>query len=153
MGHLGDNTPLTNILTIAAAAAVGVGAWFLLWRLVDLLPAKLKQRAARDGEMDLLRAGFVAQQQLAIQSGAPASPTIDLGQLSPARRRSNPPAWVAYLLFMIAVVAGIAALLWFANTLTFVRSAVSVPGKVVELERTKCQNAICYAPRVLLAKQ
>ena len=59
MGPLDDNTPLTNILTIAAAAAVGVGAWFLLWRLLDLLPAKLKQRAARDGEMDMLRAGFV----------------------------------------------------------------------------------------------
>jgi len=152
MGPLGDNTPLTNILTIAAAAAVGVGAWFLLWRLLDLLPAKLKQRAARDGEMDMLRAGFVTQQQLAIQSGEAASPTIDLGQLSPAKRRSSTPAWVAYLFFMIAVLAGIAALLWFANTLTLVRSAVSVPGKVVELERTECQNAICYVPRVLFSE-
>jgi hypothetical protein len=53
---------------------------------------------------------------------------------------------------MIAVVAGIAALLWFANTLTFVRSAVFVPGKVVELERTKCQNAICYASRALFSE-
>lgn len=149
LGHLGDNAPLTNIVTIAAAAAVGVGAWFLLWRLVDLLPAKLKQRAAHDGEMDMLRAGFVAQQQLAIQSGESTSPTIDLGQLNAAKRRSSPPAWVAYLFLMIAVVA---ALLWFANTLTFVRSAVSVPGKVVELQRTKCQNAICYTPRVLFSE-
>jgi hypothetical protein len=119
---------------------------------VDSLPAKLKQRAARDGEMDMLRAGVMAQQQLAIQSGASASPTIDLGRLSPAKRRSSRPAWIAHLLFMIAVVAGIAALIWFANTLTFVRSAVSVPGTVVELERTQCQNAICYAPRVLFSE-
>jgi hypothetical protein len=57
MGHLSDNTPLTNILTIAVAAAVGVGAWFLLWRLVDLLPAKLKQRAARDGSIEISSTG------------------------------------------------------------------------------------------------
>jgi len=50
MGPLDDNTPLTNILTIAAAAAVGVGAWFILWRLVDLLPDKLKQLLYRDRE-------------------------------------------------------------------------------------------------------
>ena len=50
MGPLDDNTPVTNILTIAAAAAVGVGAWFILWSLVDLLPDKLKQLLYRDRE-------------------------------------------------------------------------------------------------------
>ena len=42
MGHLGDNTPLTNILVIAAAAGIGTGAWFLLSYLGGLLSAKFK---------------------------------------------------------------------------------------------------------------
>jgi hypothetical protein len=156
MGPLGDNTPLTNTLIIAAAAGVGVGAWFLLWRLVDLLPAKLKQRAVRHDEMDMLRAAFIAQQQLAIQSGGSESTAIDLGRQNPARRRSSPPTWTAYLFLVIALVTGVIALLWFVNTLAFVGSAVAVPGKVVELERTKCGDnnaAICYAPRVLFSEE
>jgi hypothetical protein len=155
MGPLGDNSPLANIFTIAAAAVVGVGAWFLLWRLVDLLPSKLRLWAGRNVEMDTLRAAFVTQQQLAIQSGGSDPPTIDLGQFNPGKRRSRPPVWVAYLFLVIAAIAGIAALLWFANTLTFVSSAVSAPGKVVELKRTTCgsQNGICYAPRVLFNEE
>jgi hypothetical protein len=47
MGPVGDHTPLTNVLTVAAAVAIGVGVWFLLWRLVDLLPAKFKQHLAK----------------------------------------------------------------------------------------------------------
>ena len=157
MGPLGDNSPLANILLIAAAAGVGVGAWFLLWRLVELLPTKLRQRAGRyvEIETDTPRAAFVTQQQLAIQSGGSDSPAIDLGRPDPANRRSSPPAWVAYLFLVIALVTGIAALLWFANTLTFVSSAVSVPGKVVKLEQTTCgsNNGICYAPRVLFNEE
>jgi hypothetical protein len=53
MGPLGDNTPLVNLLIIAVAAGIGVGAWFLLWRLVDLLPAKLKQWVERNVEIEM----------------------------------------------------------------------------------------------------
>jgi Protein of unknown function (DUF3592) len=149
MGPLHDNTPLTNILTIAAAAVIGVCAWFLLWRLVDLLPAKLRQRMERYG--DTLRAVAITQQQFAMQFGESHSAAIDLGGLGRARRGSSPPAWVGYLCLVIALVTGITAVLWFVNTLTFVSSAVSASGKVVELERTKCgsKGGICYAPRVL----
>jgi Protein of unknown function (DUF3592) len=54
------------------------------------------------------------------------------------------------LFLIIAVIAGTAAVLWFANTLTFIGSAVSAPGKVVELKRTNCgrDKDVCYAPRV-----
>jgi hypothetical protein len=42
MFHLGDNTPLANILVFAAAAGIGTGAWFLFSSLGGLLSAKLK---------------------------------------------------------------------------------------------------------------
>jgi hypothetical protein len=48
---------------------------------------------------------------------------------------------------MIGVVLGIADLLLFANTLSFVRSAASAPGKVVELKQQIGQGNT-YAPRV-----
>jgi hypothetical protein len=144
MGALGDHTPLTNILTVAAAVAVGVGAWFLLWRLVDLLPDRLKRPAPPDGVMDTLRAGVVTQELLAIESGASAL------SASIPQKRSNPPKWVSCLFLVIGVVLGPIALVSFADTLTFVRTAVSAPGKVVALEQTRCEQAICYyAPRVL----
>jgi hypothetical protein len=78
MVPLADDTPLRNILTIAAVAAIGVGTWFLLWRLVDLLPAKLTERVGRVDEMEL-RGALVTQQLLAIPSERSASSTSDLG--------------------------------------------------------------------------
>ena len=66
MSLLSDNSPLTNIITIAAASVVGVGVWFLLWRLVGSLPARFKRPAPRDGVMDTLRAGVVAEQELRV---------------------------------------------------------------------------------------
>jgi hypothetical protein len=145
MSLLSDNTPLTNIITIAAASVVSVGAWFLLWRLVDLLHARFKRPAPRDGDgvMDTLRAVVVAEQLLAIQSGTSALP----------RRFDRPPAWTGPLFLVIAAVLSLFALLSFANTLSFVLTAVSVPGKVVALEQSQCgkhREAICYAPRVLI---
>jgi hypothetical protein len=44
MGLLGDNTPLMNILIVAAAAGVGTGAWFLLWHIAGLLHTKFGKR-------------------------------------------------------------------------------------------------------------
>jgi len=145
MQLLGDNSPLTNILLIAVAAGVGVGAWFLLGRLVDLLPANAKRPVEGHDDMDMLRAASIAQQQFAIQPGGSNSATINLGRFNTGQRRSRSSARVA---FVVAVVSGVIALLLFANTLAFVSSAVSVQGKVVELRQTQCQQAICYAPRV-----
>jgi hypothetical protein len=58
----------------------------------------------------------------------------------------------ACLVLGSAVVIGITALVFFANTLTFISSAVSVPAKVVEI---KCDrdNGICFAPRVLFTEE
>jgi hypothetical protein len=47
---------------------------------------------------------------------------------------------------LIAVFLGIVTFLLFANTLTFVGSAVSVPGEVVGLEREPGEDL--YSPRV-----
>jgi hypothetical protein len=60
---------------------------------------------------------------------------------------SSPPAWGSFFCLVIGVFLGIAGLLLFANTLTFVRSAASAPGKVVELKQQIGQGNT-YAPRV-----
>jgi hypothetical protein len=59
------------------------------------------------------------------------------------------------LFLVIALIAGIVALLWFANTLTFIGSAVFAPGKVLELKQTRCgsNSDICYAPRVIFREE
>jgi Protein of unknown function (DUF3592) len=150
MGPLGDNTPLTNILVIAAAAVIGVGVWFLIWHLVDLLPAKLRGRAVHHDEMDTLRAAVVTQQQLAIQFGGSDAATVGADPGSPRRRA--PSVWAACLFLVIALGMGIGAIAWLVNTVAFVSSAVSVPGTVVDLVRSSgC--AACYAPRVLFKEK
>jgi Protein of unknown function (DUF3592) len=97
-------------------------------------------------------AALVGQQQLAIQFAKADAVAINNGP----SKRSHPPAWIAYLFLVIALSMGTGGLVLLADTVRFVRSAVTATGSVIELERRKCDSkdtSTCYAPRVLFTEE